>query len=112
MKENFYHGILLGILGFEDTWSISSNKESGNGYSDILIEIDDEATGIILEIKYAENDQLESACLEALRQIDQKQYTEKFEDEGIKHILKYGIACYHKKCRVLLASTDQCQSPS
>ena len=70
MKENFYHGILIGILGFADTWSVSSNKEFGDGYSDILVETDDGETGIILELKYAEDGKLDESCREALRQIN------------------------------------------
>lgn len=70
MKENFYHGILLGLLGYQDTWSISSNKESGDGYSDILVEIDDEETGIVIEFKYPEDGNLDTGCKEAMRQIE------------------------------------------
>lgn len=103
MKENFYHGILLGILGFQDTWSVSSNKESGDGYSGILIETDDGESGIILEIKYAQDGELDTACREALEQIGQKHYEEELLDEGIHHILKYGIAFYKKRCRVMLS---------
>ena len=103
MKENFYHGILIGILGFEDTWSVSSNKESGDGYSDILVETDDGETGIILELKYAEDGKLDESCLEALRQINLRRYEEELLDEGVEHILKYGIAFYKKRCRVMLA---------
>ena len=106
MKENFYHGILIGILGFEDTWSVSSNKESGDGYSDILVETDDGETGIILELKYAEDGKLDESCLEALRQINLRRYEEEFLDEGVEHILKYGIAFYKKRCRVMLADVD------
>lgn len=106
MKENFYHGILLGILGFQDAWGIFSNKESGDGYSDILAEIDDEGIGIVLEIKYAEDGNLETACRAALAQIENRQYEEELQEEGISHILKYGIACYKKRCRVMLACTD------
>ena len=98
MKENFYHGILLGILGFEDTWSVSSNKESGDGYSDIQIETDDGETAMILELKYAQNGNLDTACLEALKQIEKKRYEEALLDEGIDRILKYGIAFYKKEC--------------
>lgn len=101
MKENFYHGILLGILGFEDSWSVSSNKESGDGYSDILVETDDGETGIILELKYAQDGNLDAACQEALDQIERKRYEEALLDEGIDHILKYGIAFYKKRCRVM-----------
>lgn len=106
MKENFYHGILIGILGFEDTWSVSSNKESGDGYSDILVETDDGETGIILELKYAEDGKLDESCLEALRQINLRRYEEEFLDEGVEHILKYGIAFYKKRCRVMIADVD------
>ena len=88
MKENFYHGILIGILGFADTWSVSSNKESGDGYSDILVETDDGETGIILELKYAEDGKLDESCREALRQINLRRYEEELLDEGVEHILK------------------------
>ncbi len=103
MKENFYHGILLGILGFEDTWSVSSNKESGDRYSDILVETDDGETGIILELKYAENEMLDTACRAALEQIERKRYAEALLEEGVAHVLKYGFAFYRKRCRVMLA---------
>ena len=106
MKENFYHGILIGILGFEDTWSVSSNKEFGDGYSDILVETDDGETGIILELKYAEDGKLDESCREALRQINLRRYEEELLDEGVEHILKYGIAFYKKRCRVMLADVD------
>ncbi len=103
MKENFYHGILLGILGFQDEWCVSSNKEAGDGYSDILVETDDGETGMILEIKYAEGGDLETACLEALEQIERRRYYEELWEDGIDHIQKYGIAFYKKRCRVMLA---------
>ena len=106
MKENFYHGILIGILGFADTWSVSSNKESGDGYSDILVETDDGETGIILELKYAEDGKLDESCREALRQINLRRYEEELLDEGVEHILKYGIAFYKKRCRIMLADVD------
>lgn len=101
-KENFYHGILLGLLGYKDTWIISSNGESGDGYSDILVRSEDEEIGIVIEVKYAENGKLEEACQEALHQIEGKGYEEELQEEGIKHILKYGIACYKKRCRIML----------
>ena len=101
-KENFYHGILLGLLGYKDTWIISSNEESGDGYSDILVRNEDEEIGIVIEVKYAENGKLEDACQEALRQIERKGYQEELQEEGIEHILKYGIACYKKRCKIML----------
>ncbi len=100
-KENFYHGILLGILGFKAGWSVSSNRETGNGYSDILIQIDDADTGIIIEVKYAEKD-LEKECRQALQQIQTKEYTDFFKDSDIHTVLKYGITCNRKKCRVMM----------
>lgn len=104
MKENFYHDFLLGILGFGDSWSVSSNRESGDGYSDILVETDDGETGIVLELKYAEDGNLDAACKKALKQIEQKRYGEELEEEGILHILKYRIAFYKKRCRVVFAA--------
>lgn len=106
MKENFYHGILLGILSFKDNWGTFSNKESGDGYSDILVEIDEEETGIIIEVKYPDDGNLELGCKEALRQIEKNRYEEALRDEGIEKILKYGIACYKKNCRVILADEE------
>ena len=102
MKENFYHGILLGILGFQQNWSVSSNKESGDGYSDILIETEDQETGIIIEIKYAETGNLEAVSEDALKQIEDRRYEEQLLEEGVEHILKYGIAFYKKKCKVIV----------
>lgn len=100
-KENFYHGILLGLLGYDRDWVVSSNAESGDGYSDILIEIEEEDTGIIIEIKYAENGDLDTACQTALSQITEKDYPEKLRREGYTKIIRFGIACYKKRCRVV-----------
>ena len=102
MKENFYHGILLGILGYEESWSVSSNKESGDGYSDIVIETDDGEMGIILELKYAQDGDLETACQSALEQIRGNNYIDILEEDGVEKILKYGIAFYKKRCRVMI----------
>lgn len=102
LKENFYHGLLLGILGFKAGWSVMSNRESGNGFSDIMIMIDDAEIGIVIEVKYAESHDLEAVCKDALKQMIDKRYTEYFEQQGIKKILKYGIACQVKECKVML----------
>ena len=104
MKENFYHGILLGILGIKENWIVRSNRKSGEGYSDILIETDDTATGIVIEMKYAEDGNLQKAAEKALKQIESKQYEEALYDEGIEQILRYGIACYKKRCKILRLS--------
>lgn len=100
LKENFYHGILLGILGYKDGWILKSNKESGNGYSDIWIYDEDKELGIIIEVKYAEESQFEVVCREAIAQIDKNRYAEELREEGCHSILKYGIACYKKRCQV------------
>ncbi|HJA66577.1 hypothetical protein B5F07_01060 [Lachnoclostridium sp. An169] len=108
-KENFYHGILLGILGYKDGWTVKSNKESGNGYSDILVRIEDEDTGIIIEVKYAEKGSLETVCRDALAQIDRNGYVDELRQEGCHVILKYGIACSRKVCRVVV-DKEHCPS--
>ena len=102
LKENFYHGLLLGILGFKAGWSVMSNRESGNGFSDIMIMIDDAEIGIVIEVKYAESHDLEAVCKDALKQMIDKRYAEYFEQQGIKKILKYGIACRVKECKAML----------
>lgn len=107
MKENFYHGILLGILGVKDKWGISSNRETGDGYSDIVAETENSQTGIIMEIKYAHDGDLTSACLKALQQIEDTNYEEELRAEGIDRVLKYGIACHKKNCRVMVSALDQ-----
>lgn len=101
MKENFYHGILLGILGLKENWGIRSNRESGDGYSDIMIETEDMEKGIIIEIKYAEDENLQKACEKALGQIENSHYDEELKDEGINEVLRYGIAFYKKRCKVM-----------
>ena len=102
-KENFYHGILLGILSFKGGWMVKFNKEAGNGFSDIMIWMDDSDTGIVIEVKYAEAADMETECKKALEQIAKNQYEEVFQEEGIHRVLKYGIACNRKKCKVLMA---------
>ena len=104
MKENYYHGVLIGILGVKDRWGISSNREMGDGYADILAEPDTGDMGIIIEVKYAHDGDLEGACREALKQIEYTKYEDDLEDDGVENILKYGIACYKKRCRVILAN--------
>lgn len=106
-KENFYYGLLLGILGFKENWSVMSNRESGDGFGDILIRIEDEDVGIVIEVKYADDGNLQGECEKALQQIIDIRYTESLEQEGIHTIIKYGIACYRKKCKVLMRIDKQ-----
>ena len=102
VKENFYHGLLLGILGYKNSWYIKSNKEAGDGYSDIFIRTEEKDTGMILEVKYAEAAQLDAACRKALKQIGDRGYARALQDDGCRTIYKYGIACCRKWCRVLM----------
>ena len=101
MKENFYHGLLLGILGNMDDWIVQSNVESGEGYSDISIQIRRKGIGIVIELKYAENGAFDEACKEAVKQINERNYEESLIKEGMTKIHKYGIACYKKRCKVI-----------
>jgi hypothetical protein len=100
MKENFYHGLLLGLLEYKQNWKVKSNAESGDGYSDILLETPDR-TGVVVEIKYAQDGNLDSACAKALAQMDEKQYDALLRDDGMKKIVRYGIAFYKKSCKVI-----------
>lgn len=103
MKENFYHGLLLGLLrGSNPDWLIKSNRESGDGFSDILIKPENPDLGIVIEVKYAkEFKKLDAACDAAMAQIKEKRYDETLRDEGRCDILAYGIAFCRKRCRVV-----------
>ena len=105
MKENFYHGILLGILGIKEEWGVFSNQETGEGYSDILIETENSETAILIEVKYAGDGNLDAACERALKQVEERKYDEELRENGVDKILKYGIACYMKRCKVKLADS-------
>ena len=102
MKENFYHGLLLGLLrGSNPDWLIKSNRESGDGFSDILIKPENPDLGIVIEVKYAKEFKgLDAACDAAMAQIKQKRYDETLRDEGRCDILAYGISFCRKRCRV------------
>ena len=100
-KENFYHGILLGLLGYKENWLTKSNAESGLGYSDILVEIPDNRTGVVIELKYAEDGDMDTACARALEQIEKKNYVDKLKQDGMRNFIRYGIACYKKDCKVV-----------
>lgn len=101
-KENFYHGLLLGLLQSQGNWLIQSNAETGEGYSDISVSAS-RHTGIVIELKYANDGNLESACAEALRQIEEKKYAVGLQRRGMKEIICYGIAFWEKECMVAMA---------
>lgn len=101
-KENFYHGMVLGLLQSQGSWRVQSNDETGTGYSDISISTR-ERTGIVIEIKYANDGNLDGACAEALKQIEDRNYEEGLRRRGMKKIIKYGMAFYKKECMVVKA---------
>ena len=101
MKENFYHGILLGLLKAEGSFIVRSNAESGIGYTDIMVSIPSKKIGCIIEVKYAGNGMFDSACKDAMRQIEDGAYVTALKQEGMQTIHKFGIACYKKSCRVV-----------
>lgn len=100
-KENFYHGMLLGLLQAEGSWIVRSNSESGTGYADIQLEIPSEKIGCVIEVKYAEGGRFDAACVKAMAQMDARGYTEALCRNGMRLIHKYGIAFYQKSCRVI-----------
>lgn len=102
MKENFYHGVLLGILKYRRDWIVRSNQESGEGYNDIMIMYNAKKIGIVIEIKYADNDDLDVECAKALEQIEKLHYTEALMEFDPVKIHKYAIACYKKHCKVVM----------
>jgi hypothetical protein len=103
-KENFYHGMLIGLLGFKEGWTVMSNREAGDEFSDIQVLIDDAETGIVIEVKYAQDGDLEAECQKALTQMRALHYEEGMRNAGIRKILKYGIACWKKTCKVVVES--------
>ncbi len=102
MKENFYHGMVLGLLRSQGSWLVQSNAEMGEGYSDISI-CTQERIGSVIELKYADDGNLEAACAEALKQIENKKYAEGLKHRSMKKVIKYGIAFCEKECMVVMA---------
>ena len=105
-KENFYHGVLLGLLSHMENWAVWSNIESGEGYCYILLEVPENRVGVVIEMKYAQEDRMEAACTEALKQIEQRQYAVRLKSDGMKNIVNYGIACYRKHCKVKIGKEN------
>ena len=107
-KENFYHGLLLGLLrGNNPNWLIKSNRESGDGFSDIIIQPDDPDSGIVIEVKYASSFKgLDKSCEDAMEQINTRRYDEVLREEGRCNIIKYGIAFHKKRCKVIVGNSN------
>ena len=107
-KENFYHGLLLGLLRSEPNWLILSNVESGEGFSDILIEPEDPDAGMVIEVKYSPTlAGMDRACQAAMAQIKEKHYDERLRNEGRENITAFGIAFWKKRCRVCFEKLDR-----
>ena len=103
--EGFYHGLVLGLIALMDNqYKIKSNRESGDGRYDIsLFQREDRYPGIIMELKWKKDlnaDELLGLADEALAQIDDKRYDEEMKEDGIRDILKFGIAFSGKKVSV------------
>ena len=86
--------------------TVWSNIESGEGYCDILLEVPENRVGVVIEMKYAQEDRMEAACTEALKQIEQRQYAARLKSDGMKNIVNYGIACYRKHCKVKIGKEN------
>ena len=98
-KEDFYHAFLTGILAGSGC-AVKSNREHGEGRSDIVIYHPDRPQVILFEAKYAKTlGGLQKSCAEALQQIEDRQYAKEFEDD-YDSVLCYGIAFYKKRCLV------------
>lgn len=105
LKENFYHGFLLGLLRYKNDWLVISNRESGIGFADIVIEILPEKIGIVIEVKYPDNGNLAAGCLEAMKQIENHGYVNQLYLDGMTRIIKSGIACHAKECKVMFENS-------
>lgn len=102
-KEIFYHGILIGILKNNVSWAVRSNRESGDGYADILIKPKNPDVGIVIELKYARSfKELDQTCERALEQIKDRRYDEALREDGRNEVLAYGIAFWKKRCKVVV----------
>lgn len=101
-KENFYHGLLLGLLRSKPDWRIKSNRESGDGFSDISIEPTIPEKGIVVEVKYSNTiSGFDDACGKAMKQIRDRRYDEALREDGREDIIAYGIAFCRKRCKVV-----------
>ena len=102
-KEVFYHGILLGILKNYSGWVVKSNRESGDGYADILLKPKNPDAGIIVELKYVRSlNDLDQACERALEQIEDRRYDTELREDGRNDIFAYEIAFCRKRCKVVV----------
>ena len=106
-KENFYHGFLVGLLAGSEIYQVKSNRENGDGRTDITVcEYQTREIAVVIEIKIADTfRQLNSKCDEALQQIRDKRYAEELVDDCYQKVIRYGVAFYQKACKVKM---DEC----
>lgn len=101
MKENFYHGLLIGLMLCNEEWVVKAEQESGEGYPDILVKAVEKRAGCVFEIKYAEDGKFDETCRKAMQQIKDKKYADILKQDGMEKIYLYGIAFYRKFCKVI-----------
>lgn len=101
--ENFYHGFLTGVLSQSERYSVKSNRETGNGRSDLIVKSPSiRGNAFVLELKVSDKiSALEKDAKNAVAQIYEKQYMKELQQEGYTHIRCYGIAFYRKDCAVV-----------
>lgn len=106
-KEKFYHAFLAGLLVGNGEWAVLSNRETGYGFADLMVETDNLNAGLVIELKISRSlSDLDQACKQAMLQIKTMQYDMYFRDEGRDDITAYGIAFYKKRCKVLAEKLD------
>lgn len=107
--ENFYHGFMTGILSGSDDYIVKSNRESGDGRSDLIakpVRIFEKA--FVIELKTVKQqgkkpvtlEMMDAACDEAIKQIDDKSYADALLEDGYGNIGRYGISFFRKDCHV------------
>ncbi len=105
--ESFYHGFLLALLSSCENWFVTSNAETGRGRSDILVEQKDRNLGFIIEVKYTKEEALmETSAKNAIRQVEEKDYTAYLRKYRFKNVWIFGIAFCEKRCLVAAQRMD------
>lgn len=103
-KENFYHGVLTGVLVAFGDYQLKSNREAGDGRADIIIiPLKSTKPAFIIELKLAGSQQsLQTKAQQGLQQIEDKKYDQELTNIACKEIIKYGIAFYNKLSYVIV----------
>lgn len=109
--ENFYHGFLAGILSQSEKYLVKSNRESGNGRSDLMVKSPSlRGRAFIVEVKVSDSmDELEKDAKKAVKQIYERSYMDELRTEGYRKIDCYGISFYKKDCAVCYGSVGKAE---